>query len=182
MLNQADLIDQMATILEQEGRVFQKKKRVLARRAKATETIQTQTSDGLETKNTAYKGDYIVQNQTEAKEEYVLNAPSFRTKYRYIKRAYGVWSYYKSIGQILSIELSETVLKKLNLPNEFHFIAKWGEAMVAKEGDFLALPLDKSEIYRIARKEFFQTYCQVGSLGVYTEGNSDRIKIQKTDG
>jgi len=30
--------------------------------------------------------------------------------------------------------------------------------MVVKKGDFLVSPLDYSEVYRIAKKEFFETY------------------------
>ena len=32
--------------------------------------------------------------------------------------------------------------------------------MIVKKGDFLVSPLDYSEVYRIANKEFFETYKQ----------------------
>lgn len=38
-------------------------------------------------------------------------------------------------------------------------IAAWGETQPVKVGDFLASPDETySEVYRIARKEFFETY------------------------
>ena len=37
-------------------------------------------------------------------------------------------------------------------------MANWGEKMVVRKNDYLVSPLDNSEVYRIARKEFFETY------------------------
>jgi hypothetical protein len=158
MLSQNQILDKISSLVEQNGREFQKKLPILARRVKAIEVISTVTSDGVETTNTAQVGDYIVQNQTQAKEEYIIRAGKFKQKYKYIARANGAWSRYMPIGKIISIELTEKVLQDLNMPSEFQFIAKWGQPMIAKKGDYLALPLDKSEVYRIALKEFLETY------------------------
>jgi hypothetical protein len=158
MLNQDQMLEKITPFVERNGRKHQKKLPVLARRAKAIETISTLTSDGLETTNKAHIGDYIVQNQTAAKEEYIIKASKFKTKYQFISRASGAWSRYKPIGEVLALELTERTLKELNMPHEFSFMAKWGQPMKSKKGDFLALPLDKSEVYRIALKEFRETY------------------------
>ena len=37
-------------------------------------------------------------------------------------------------------------------------MAPWGEKMIVKVGDYLVSPLNYSEVYRIAEKEFFETY------------------------
>jgi hypothetical protein len=49
-------------------------------------------------------------------------------------------------------------LKTLGLPDDFHFVATWGEPMRVRAGDFLASPTELNEVYRIARAEFFETY------------------------
>jgi len=44
---------------------------------------------------------------------------------------------------------------------EIQFTASWGEPMVLKPGDMVVSPMpDLNEVYRIARKEFFETYEQ----------------------
>ena len=48
---------------------------------------------------------------------------------------------------------------KLNVGEEFYITAPWGSEQLAKEGDKFVAPLpDTNEIYRIARKEFDETY------------------------
>jgi hypothetical protein len=41
------------------------------------------------------------------------------------------------------------------------FVAPWGESMIVKPGDYLVTPPEKNEIYRIAQKEFEETYKQL---------------------
>ena len=39
------------------------------------------------------------------------------------------------------------------------FVAKWGRLMTLKTGDYIVAPCPKlNEVYRIARKEFLETY------------------------
>ena len=40
-------------------------------------------------------------------------------------------------------------------------MAPWGERMVVKSGDYLVAPMNYSEVYRVAEKEFFETYREV---------------------
>ena len=47
--------------------------------------------------------------------------------------------------------------ENLDITDPFYFEAPWQEKMVAKKGDMICTT-DGSEIYRIARKEFEQTY------------------------
>ncbi len=138
---------------------YRKYRNILAKRAQAGEKIETITADGLETVNTAQAGDYIVRNTTEAGEQYLLGAEKFEKRYSPLAPpdANG-WQMYEPNSVIFAIELSPDLLQCLQWPPEFYFIARWGEKMIAKTGDFLALPEDCSEVYRIAGKEFFETY------------------------
>ena len=68
------------------------------------------------------------------------------------------FSEYVAKGKIVAVEMSSALLERLGLKQEFQFMAPWDEEMVVKENDFLVSPQDFSEVYRIARKEFFETY------------------------
>ncbi len=56
------------------------------------------------------------------------------------------------------MEVNKRLLKKFRVKNRFYFEAEWGSKMIVKEKDFLACPVGGEEVYRIARKEFFETY------------------------
>lgn len=155
---QKAIIATMVPILKSEGMVYKKFKKVLARKAVEGETIQTVTNDGLETTNTAKAGDFIIKNQTEAGEMYIIGAEKFEARYDFLEDGTDGFSVYLPKGKVVAVEMNETLLKRLNLPAEFYLIAPWGEEMVVKKGDYLASPLDFSEVYRIAQKEFFETY------------------------
>lgn len=145
--------------MESEGAVYHKKINVLAKEAKGGERIETITGDGFETVNEAEPGDFIVQNQTEAGEQYVVPKNEFFKKYAPVSPgSHQGFSEYHSIGKIVAFELTDEKLKLLGLPREFKFKTDWDEDMVAKAGDFMGGPEDFSEVYRLARKEFFETY------------------------
>jgi len=131
---------------------------VLARPAKTGEEITTVTGDGEETHNTAKEGDFVIRNLTQAEEEYIISKDTFQEKYQFIESAEDPFDRYKAIGTIQAIELTEEVLEQAGLQAPFYFEAPWKESIVAKAGDFLVMPSGKKEIYRIARKEFFETY------------------------
>ena len=158
MYTQTEILDLLRPALEIEGLVFQKNQNVFARPARPGEVIQTQTGDGLETTNKAGENDFIVRNQTVAGEEYIVPAHKFKQKYTSLGPLDDQWTEYESIGQIVALELTPDRVAALGLPDEFQFIAPWGEPMTAKTGDFIGGPTNFSEVYRIARKEFFETY------------------------
>ena len=155
----------MIPLLEKQGAVYVKKKNVLARKATAGEQIETVTGDGPETVNVARAGDYVVQNQTDAKEQYILSGELFLKRYQPLGTAsqYG-FDEYRPTGRILAIELTPETLAALDLPPEFRFTADWGEDMVAKAGDFIGCLDDFSSVYRLARKEFYETYDRDGGI------------------
>lgn len=158
MIGQQELLEKTRPLLEREGVVFQKKKNVFARPAIPGETVHTTTADGLETSNQANHGDIVVRNQTEAQEAYVMPADKFAARYMPLSRTDGDWLEHQPTGRIRAVELTPERLALLGLPALFDFAAPWGSPMVAKVGDYLGGPEDLSEVYRIARKEFFETY------------------------
>ncbi len=157
IIPQEDMLKQLLPLLE-KAEIYEKYKPIEAKEAKGGEVIRTITSDGLETKNKAEKGDYIVRNLTEANEEYIIKKEKFKVRYDYIEKGKDGFKKYKPIGEIKAIVVSQEIMKILNRGEEFFFMAPWGEKMVAKKGDYIVTPLDYSEIYRIAKKEFFETY------------------------
>lgn len=155
---QKEVLDIIVPILKSEGIVYKKFKKVYARAAVEGEEIQTVTSDGLETTNTAEADDFVIKSQTEAGEMYIISAKSFNDRYDFLEKADDGFSVYKAKGKVIAVEMTSDLLKQLNIGEEYYFIAAWGEEMVVKKDDYLASPLDYSEVYRIARKEFFETY------------------------
>lgn len=158
MLTQSEILEMLRPVLENAGIVYQKKKNVLARPAQPGEVIQTLTGDGLETTNAAEEGDFIVQNQTAAGELYIVPAQKFTQRYTHFRSIDDHWNEYQPIGRIVAAELTPALLQQLNLPDEFIFIAPWNDPMTAKAGDFMGGPENLTEVYRLARKEFFETY------------------------
>ncbi|MCC6459397.1 MAG: hypothetical protein IT260_02930 [Saprospiraceae bacterium] len=158
MWTQAETLEKIRPILEQKGILYQKNKNVYARAAEARERIDSYTADGLETTNAAHAGDFIVRNQTGAAEEYIVPAHKFNQRYVWLREHEEGWAEYQSLGQVIALELDDETLSTLEMPDTFHFTAPWGEAMVAKTGDFLVGPPALTEVYRIARQEFFETY------------------------
>jgi len=146
-------------ILKSQGRVFRKFRKIWAKPAVGGERVETRTSDGLETINTASPGDFIVRNQTLAAEMYVMSAKNLQDRYLATGESNEEGYFeYAPTGKILAIELTEEILNGLELPDSFHFTASWGAAMVAKAGDFLVCPPTLDSVYRIARAAFFETY------------------------
>jgi len=158
MYTQKEMKQMVFPLLKSKGKPYRKFKKVLARKAKKIERIATITDDGLETTNRAKTGDYIVKNQTDACEEYVMSQKKFKDRYKYKKRSKAGYCEYEPKGRITALEVNKSFLKKFKLDSEFYFEAAWGSKMVVKEKDFLVCPFSGDEIYRIARKEFFETY------------------------
>ncbi|HAS00757.1 MAG TPA: hypothetical protein DCR67_03020 [Brevibacillus sp.] len=157
-ISQQDMISLLQPKLE-KAPTYEKFTRVFAKEAVGGEKIATITKDGVETENTAAAKDMIVKNQTEAKEMYILKPDKFTKRYKQIGEAKDGFKEYQAIGEIKAIEVTSDLLKEANIPTkEFYFLAGWEEKMIVKEGDYLVSPLDYSEVYRIAKQEFFETY------------------------
>jgi len=158
---QAEVLQRVRPLLSSNGQRFRKKTNVLAKRAEGGETIETVTSDGRETTHQAKPGDYLMRNATQAQEMYVVKADYFEERYQFLREAEEGFALYRASGEIDALELSDANLNALGLEAPFQFEAPWGETMVAKTGDYLAVPKGEEEVYRIARREFQETYASV---------------------
>lgn len=147
--------------MEEHGKRYKKKSLIRAKKAEPGLVVVTRTSDGYETKNTAEKGDWLVENQTSAKESYLIKAETFEKKYTLMDSLGKGWGCYRPIGEIYALKASEEDLKYFGAKAEMEFQAPWKESIVVKPGDFLVISLDKSEIYRVAKKEFTETYEEI---------------------
>jgi len=156
-MTQKEAMEYFLPMIEKNGSVYRKIGKVYARPAVKGEKIDTYTSDGKETTNTAKEGDIVVKNQTGSREKYILSKDKFEARYKLIGEASEKgWKVYEPTGKILAINFDS---ESLNKPNEMDFEASWGEKMKLKDGDMVATPLPKKdEIYRIASKEFSETY------------------------
>lgn len=161
MITQQQLLDFFIPKLNQSFSRYQKKSLIRARKASVGQEVITFSSDGIETKNTASEGDWLVENQTSIKERYLVKAETFEKKYRLKDSLGDGWGCYQPKGFVFAIEASEELLKNLGAQSQLEFEAPWKESMIVKIGDFLVIPEALHEIYRIAKKEFGETYQEV---------------------
>lgn len=161
MLSQTEMLSHFLPLMKSEGKRYKKKSLVRAKRAEPGLVVVTRTSDGIETKNTAERGDWLVENQTSAKESYLIKAETFKIKYTLLDSLGNGWGCYRPIGEIYAYKVSSADLERVGDKDVVEFEAPWKESIVLKPGDFLVAPLNKTEIYRVARKEFIETYEEV---------------------
>lgn len=151
-MTQQEMMQKFLPIIERDGKKYKKFAKVTARPAKHGEIVVTITSDGKETINKAKEGDFVVRNKT--KEKYILPKKTLNNRYDHLGHAYGQWESYEAKGEILAIKYKTDEMQEIP-----RFKASWGEMMTLKDGDMLCTPLPaKDEIYRIAAKEFKETY------------------------
>ena len=149
-MNHEDAYNSFFPTIDEYGKIYKKYALIYARPANEKEYIETWTADGLETTNYAEKDDFIVKNlQTEYQEEYIIPRAMFYK--RYVKLYdHDLGAVYKPIGKVKAA---------IYQGSDTEFVAKWGRLMILKTGDFIVSPFpDFQEVYRIARKEFFETY------------------------
>ncbi len=158
MISQKEFLAYFLPILEKNGDRFKKVVLVKAKKAEPGTWIITKTSDGIETKNQAKSGDYLVENQTTSMEQYLVGKDTFLKKYEIIHCLERGWASYRSIATVIAYRISNVDFEFFGMVSLLEFEAPWGETMVAKPGDYLVMPLEKNEIYRVAQKEFDETY------------------------
>jgi hypothetical protein len=155
---QTELQHKLLPRIRKDGELYRKFREVHARKATPGETIVSVTGDGRETENTAKAGDWIVRNTTQAREEYIVGADKFESRYRRVGDLDEQWSRYQPLGEVRAVEVDGAVLELLGKSTTFFIEAPWGEAQRVREGDELAAPPALDEVYRIARAEFRETY------------------------
>lgn len=136
-----------------------KRGKVFARRALPGEYVETITGDGKETESIAKEGDWVIMNDTQANEKYIH--PNFLEKYEYLGPSHieGLDIYIPKNAKRMCVEMTQEIFNWLGIDeNEFKIVPAWGGEMVVKVNDFLVSANGKTDIYRIARKEFFETY------------------------
>lgn len=153
---QDEMKEKFLSKIKETGKTYKKKTQVLVRIAKEEEKIVTTTSTGKETECVAKVGDFIVQNKTGAKEEYVLPPEKFNKRYEKTSKTENGLDVYQATGMCKALQFKGS---EWNMSNKIKFIADWKEEMVMEDGDMVCTPLPAAnEIYRIALKEFNETY------------------------
>lgn len=71
------------------------------------------------------------------------------------------WGCYQPKGEILGIVVEVNHLDSFNVSSVMEFQAPWRDTMIVRPGDMLVVPAEKDEIYRIAKKEFGETYVEL---------------------
>lgn len=167
-IKQELLVEEYIQTIVKNGDLYKKFKGVTVVVANGGEHIITYTSSGYETKNTAKKGDRIVTNQTEGREKYIVKAATFDRDYEDPDQS-GV--YYKK-ALIHALQFTEVNFpglfkktKKEHRSNSPLFIeTSWKESQAIRKNDYLVCDQNQTEIYRIDRKEFEETY-QLTTMG-----------------
>lgn len=161
MVTQQDMLAHFLPILEKNGKRYKKKSMVRAKKAQPGLVVITKTSDGEETKNTAEAGDWLVENQTSSNEQYLVKAETFQKKYSLVQSLEKGWGSYQPKGETKGLIVKDTHLEAFGATKILEFQAPWKDTMIVKPGDMLVVPPEKNEIYRIAKKEFGETYVEI---------------------
>ena len=168
LIKQEALVTKVRDIIESKGSIYQKKAGVWAEVAEGGENIVSTTQDGKETVNTASTGDYIVENETRAREKYILKPGVFKERYTHSHD-----NYYKPSdkARVYALQLTgETIYScRLTVFNQLisqqgttTFIeAPWKESQKVQLNDYLVSLASTNEVYRIANAEFNETYKRV---------------------
>jgi hypothetical protein len=158
-LAQETLMREVLPLIKASDQRYRKFQQVHARPASPGEVIISLTDDGEETTNTADAGDMVVRNQTQAQEEYIIGGARFLERYSMVRPVDGAWKLYEPRGEVLGIEITRELAAEFGVGQQFTIVAPWGTEQTARVGDMFVSPLpDLDEIYRIARKEFEETY------------------------
>lgn len=158
MITQKEMLTHFCPLLDEKGKRYKKKSLIRAKKAIPGNVTVTKTSDGIETKNTASAGDWLVENQTSSGELYLVKKETFVKKYTLIQSLERGWGCYAPKGEIIGYQIDSEDLAYFEVKDVLEFQAPWKDTMIVKKGDFLVVPPEKNEIYRIAKKEFGETY------------------------
>jgi hypothetical protein len=156
---QLRLMEDVLPMIRDASQKYRKFQQIHARPAKAGEVIVSTTSDGEETTKTAKDDEYVVKNLTEAQEEYLVGEKKFNERYTFVEDVDDEWKLYDSVGEVLALEISRAITTMLGVGEEFYIEAPWKSDQLVREGDMFVSPFSTlDEVYRIARKEFDETY------------------------
>ena len=158
------LMSDVLPLIKSANEQYRKYQKVQARTAEPGETVISITEDGEETANTASADEMVVRNLTEAREEYIVGKKKFEARYRALETIDDTWTLYEPLGEVMAIEITRELTDQLDVDGAFYIMAPWGSEQLAREGDKFVSPLPGlDEVYRIARKEFEETYRLIGT-------------------
>lgn len=156
---QKTLMEVLLPLAVTDGGHYRKYRNINARPAVEGEKVISILDDGEETVNFAKADDMVVRNLTEAKEKYIVSKEKFAKLYQEIEKVDDKSKLYRPQGEVRAIEITRDITSDLGVGEEFFVIAPWNAEQLARDGDMFVVPLPaKDEIYRIARKEFDETY------------------------
>lgn len=161
-ISQENLLIILENKIRKEGFKCRKTTNVRARPAIAGEVVISITSDGEETVKTAAAGEMLIENQTQASENYLVKVSKFEKSYLLIEQVDGDWSIYEPKGEKLAIKVDNSVRELLEVDDMFYIVGFTKTRHVVKKNDYLILnQIDRNEIYRVAHAEFWQTHEQI---------------------
>lgn len=167
-ISQKELISNYLGTILNHGSIYIKTKGVWAKIAEGGEEIITIVKSGEETRNIASKGDYIITNDTEAKEKYIAKKEAFDALYKlspdkpnyYLKKRF---IYALSFSPENFFDIFSQFKSEIE-SGSFKIEPAWGGFQRLQVDDFLALNDTKTEINVIAQNEFYETYIQIESI------------------
>jgi hypothetical protein len=159
--SQHEIINHFFDLLQKEGKRYAKKSLIIAKKAIPGTRVITKTSDGQRIETTAKDGDWLVENQTATNEHYLVSESTFKKKYQ-LRQALGEgWGSFQSLIQVYALKVQEKDLAHFGSDTQLEFKAPREKTVLIHPGDYLVIPIDQSEAYRIASKEFEETYVPV---------------------
>jgi hypothetical protein len=161
MYSQHEIISHFFTMLQEDGKRYTKKSLIRAKKANPGTLVLTRTSDGQEFENTAELGDWLIENQTAVSEHYLMKEAAFSKKYSLHQALGEGWGAYRAKGEVFAKQLTSKEILDFTGPNDFDFEGPQNKTVSLRPGDYMIIPIDKSEVYRITKKEFEQTYERV---------------------
>jgi hypothetical protein len=161
LYSQPEIIAHFFDLLKQDGQRYSKKSLTIAKKATPGTVVLTETSDGQRIETTAKPGDWLVENQTATKEHYLVSEATFTKKYK-LRQALGEgWGSFESLIQVYALKVQEKDLAPLGNPTQLEFQGPREKTVLIHPGDYLVIPMDQSEAYRITAKEFEETYVPI---------------------
>ena len=158
-ISQVELCEKLLPLMQGSDCVFRKKAPIMARPAETGELVETITSDGKETEQTAKPGQFVAENQTDSLERYLISTETLQARYEPGEKRDDIWQEYLPTARVRAILVDANLARRLNRSTPFEVMADWGSPQRVEAGDMLVSPLPElREIYRIAKKEFGQTY------------------------
>ena len=161
LYSQPEIISHYFDLLKREGKRYSKKSLTKAKKATPGTVVLTETSDGQRLETTAKPGDWLVENQTATKEHYLVSEATFSKKYQLRQALGNGWGSFQSIVPVYALKVGESDLEPFGNPNQLEFKGPREKSVFIHPGDYLVIPVDQSEAYRITAKEFEETYVSI---------------------